>query len=129
MSRTELRRPEGVIVALLAVLVAVAGCVYCASVAGGSDAFGYLSQVDLWLEGQLRFSQPWASQVPWPMPEKTFTPLGYRPLQHDGSWSWVPVYSAGLPMLMASFKGLAGNTAMFAVVPLSGALLVGLTYL
>ena len=34
----------------------------------GADAYGYVSQADLWAEGALRQPQPWVEQVPWPKP-------------------------------------------------------------
>lgn len=95
-------------------------------VAAGSDAYGYVSQVDLWLRGDLHIDQGFGASVPWPLARWTFTPLGYRP-EPDG-YRIVPQYSAGLPLLMAAFKLIAGQCAMFSVVPLGGALLVLATY-
>ena len=94
--------------------------------AAGSDAYGYLSQADLWLTGSLRVSQPWVQQFSLPKREWLFAPLGYRPLSTDGTI--VPTYAPGLPMLMALFELVGGRNAPFFVVPLLGACAVWLTF-
>jgi Dolichyl-phosphate-mannose-protein mannosyltransferase len=121
------RRPDTIALGLasLSMLVAVAGGT---RIAGGADAYGYVSQAELWLDGSLKVRQPWVDQVPWPNPEWTFTPLGYRPVRHDGEWSIVPTYAAGLPMLMAIAKFAGGDCALFAVTPLLHGLAVLATY-
>ena len=129
-----------VIVAALAVATLVAGVVYGSKAAGGSDSYGYISQADLFLNGQLSISQPWVGAVPWPNLTFSFTPLGYSPgpgrwivtppVPHEprDRWAIVPTYAPGLPMLMAGAKLVAGHCAIFWVVPLCGALLVTATY-
>jgi 4-amino-4-deoxy-L-arabinose transferase-like glycosyltransferase len=92
---------------------------------GGSDPYGYLSQADLWLSGQLDVPQPWITQMPFPEADWVFTPLGYRP---RADLSIVPTYSPGLPMIMAATKFVAGHCAVFFISPVSGALLVLATY-
>ena len=118
-------RPGGVAatVALGAVLLALA---QGTRIAGDADAYGYVSQADLWLAGDLKVPQPWVEEVPWPNSKWSFTPLGYRPMADE--WSIVPTYSPGLPMLMAAAKWLGGQCALFAVVPLSLGLAVFTTY-
>jgi hypothetical protein len=64
--------------------------------------------------------------VPWPLARWTFTPLGYRP-EPDG-FRIVPTYSPGLPMLMAAAKAVAGQCAIFWIVPLAGGALTFATY-
>lgn len=121
------RRP-GVIalgVAALSVIMAVAGGT---RIAGASDAYGYVSQADLWIDGNLKVRQPWVGQVPWPNREWTFTPLGYRPVEQNGEWSIVPTYSPGLPMLLGLTKLVGGQCALFAVTPLLAGLAVLATY-
>jgi len=113
---------------LLALMSAGIGLGYGTTVAGGADAYGYVSQADLWIEGDLKIPQPWAAEVPWPNPKWTFTPLGYRPLEGDGQWDLVPTYSPGLPLLMAGAKAIAGHAAVFWIVPLSGAVLTLATF-
>src|SRR4051812_14395894 len=96
-------------------------------VAAGSDAYGYVSEADLWLRGDLHIDQSFGATVPWPMARWTFTPLGYRP-EPDG-YRIVPQYAPGLPLLMAGFKAIAGQCAIFWVVPICGAILVFATYM
>jgi hypothetical protein len=114
----------------LALAVSIATCilaiVYGIHIAGGSDSYGYISQADLWLAGDLVKEQPISTQVPWPDADWTFAPLGYRPAQQRGAI--VPVYAAGLPVLMAIGKSLFGTCGIYLVVPLLGGLTVLLTY-
>jgi hypothetical protein len=114
------------IAAALAAIVVCTGLVWNTRVAAGSDAYGYVSQVDLWLRHDLHIDQRFGEDVPWPNARWTFTPLGYRP-EPDG-YRIVPQYSAGLPLLMAAFKLIAGQCAVFWVVPLCGGVLVLATY-
>jgi len=129
-------------VILLAVIALVTGLRLESRAAGGSDSYGYLAEAELFLRGNLKVSQPWVAEVPWPNAEWTFAPLafkpapgpsdiriaGYRPqLTHDPN-AIVPTYSPGLPILMAGAKWLAGNTAMFWIVPLSSAAFILATF-
>ena len=114
------------IAAALAATVLCTGLFGGTRVAAGSDAYGYVSQVDLWLRGDLHIDQSFGASVPWPLARWTFMPLGYRP-EPDG-YRIVPQYSPGLPLLMAAFKLIAGQCAIFWVVPVCGALLVFATY-
>jgi hypothetical protein len=107
----------------LAVLFVTLAC--HVSNGGGADSYGYISQADLWLKGDLKIAQPWVERVPWPNAVWTFSPLGYRPLD-DGSL--VPTYSPGLPLLMAGAKAMVGHCAAFWVTPICGALLVLTTF-
>jgi 4-amino-4-deoxy-L-arabinose transferase-like glycosyltransferase len=63
----------------------------------------------------------------WPFAAEAFAPLGYRPAL--GGTVLLPMYSPGLPMMMAVFEWLGGRDAVFYVVPLLGALAVWATYL
>lgn len=112
-------------VAAFSVVMAVAGGT---RIAGASDAYGYVSQADLWIDGNLKVRQPWVGQVPWPNREWTFTPLGYRPVEQNGEWSIVPTYSPGLPMLMGLTKLVGGQCALFAVTPMLAGLAMLATY-
>ena len=112
----------------LAAIVALTGLMFGTTAASGADAYGYVSQADLWTAGTLRVSQPWVADLPWPDRDWTFAPLGYRPAAHGSVGDIVPTYSPGLPMLMAAVKKIAGHCAMFLIVPLSGAVLVLATY-
>jgi hypothetical protein len=97
-------------------------------VAGGADAYGYLSQVDLWTNGSLRVPQPLVQQVPWPSADWTLSPLGYRPA-FDRNGDIVPIYAPGYPLAMALLQVAGGPEARFLVVPLLGAVGVWGTYL
>ena len=107
-------------------MVTIVGLKWGSKAVGGSDSYGYISQAELWLNGRLEIAQPWVEQVPWPNAEYTFSPLGYRPGR--ARTTITPTYSAGLPIMMALAKRIAGHCAMFWVVPLSGGLLVLATF-
>jgi hypothetical protein len=114
---------------LLAAVVLVVGVSYNSTAAGGADAYGYVSEADLWMHGWPMIDQPWIRDVPWPRSDWTFSPLGYRPRDLDGgSTVLVPVYAPGLSLLMAVGKSVGGQEGVFWIVPISGALLVLATY-
>jgi hypothetical protein len=113
---------------VLAAAVFTTGATYVTTVAGGSDASGYVSQADRWLTGTLKPPQPWVASVPWPDAAWSFTPLGYAPIQTVPPFAQAPTYSPGLPLMMAGAKALGGQAAMFLVVPLCGAVLVVATF-
>jgi dolichyl-phosphate-mannose-protein mannosyltransferase len=121
------RRP-GLVAGVLAVALTITVAVASTRIAGGADAYGYVSQADLWLAGRLVIKQPWVAEVPWPNAEWSFSPLGYRPAHPPGQWAIVPTYSPGLPLLFAGAKLLGGQCALFAVVPLLTGLGVLVTY-
>lgn len=116
------------IAVLLAVSVVLIGIRFNSTTASGSDAYGYVSQADLWLAGDLRLEQPWVDDAPWPDAQWTFSPLGHRPAGEPGNWAIVPTYSAGLPLLMAVAKAAGGHAAGFLVVPFAGGILILATY-
>ncbi len=107
----------------MAVAVTVSTGIYGARAVGGSDEYGYASQAELWLNGSLRIEQPFVAEAPWPRAAQSFSPLAYRPDPADPS-VLVPIYSPGLPLLLALAKLIGGQEAMFWVVPLSAGLLV-----
>ena len=78
--RMEARVSPLLIVLLIAVVSVVTSLRFNATTAGGSDAFSYVTQADLWLRGapQMRIDMPIASAAPWPDAIGTFTPFGYR---------------------------------------------------
>lgn len=96
--------------------------------ASGSDSYGYVSEADLWLKGTLIVNQPLHDEFSssWRWANMTLAPVGYRPGEIGGTM--VPTYPSGLPLLMAAFKAVGGETAVYFVVPLLGALAVWLTY-
>jgi hypothetical protein len=110
----------------LSVAILALGVAWGTFAASGSDSYGYVSQAELWLRGQVRVPQPWTTDLPWPAVTLTFAPLGYRPATVPHTI--VPAYPSGLPLLMAAASVTAGPTGPFYVVPLLGALAVWLTY-
>jgi hypothetical protein len=96
--------------------------------ATASDAWGYLSQADLWLARDLTVEQPIAADVPWPNAGWTFAPLGYRPAPDDPAVI-VPTYPPGLPVLMAIGKRLVGTCGPFSHLAASGWPTIWFTYL
>lgn len=114
-----------VLLAISSTVVAIAGST---RMAGGADAYGYVSQADLWLQGDLKVRQPWVADIPWPDAMWTFTPLGYRPVESRSEWAIVPTYSPGLPMLLALAKRIGGQCLMFGVVPILAGLAVLATF-
>jgi Dolichyl-phosphate-mannose-protein mannosyltransferase len=113
--------------ATVAVAVSASTVMYGPRAVGGADEYGYVSQAELWLNGNLKIDQPFAKQAPWRDAGWTFAPLGYRPHPHDHGVI-VPVYSPGLPLLFALAKLIGGQQAIFYVVPLSAGFLVLATY-
>jgi hypothetical protein len=113
-------------VIFLALLTMVLGLRYGTWLAGGSDSYGYVSQADLWLKGNLHISQPWMAQFDWPFADRTFAPLGYRPGVAPNTI--VPTYAPGVAMLMALMKLVTGAAGPFLVTPMLAALSVWLTF-
>lgn len=99
-------------------------------VAAAADAYGYVSQADLWARGSLVIQQPFAQEMTWPNAADSLAPLGYRPFRPaPHGTDIVPVHSPGVPMLMAVFKLIGGAKAVYLVVPLLGGLAVWATFL
>lgn len=100
--------------------------------AGGADAFGYVSQAQLWTDGRLIAPDPLA-----PLARDiggAVAPLGYAMARAgDASMTMrhalVPTYPPGLPLTMSLAQRLAGRQAVYSVVPLLGGLAVWMTYL
>ena len=123
----------------IAVTAIVAGIKLGARAAAGADSYGYISEADLWLQGRPWILQPFVDRIPW-SDRWTFTPLGYKPAPERWSvappvahppvdrGAIVPSYSAGLPLLMAVAKAVAGQCAIFWIVPLFGGVLILATY-
>lgn len=122
------RVSDRLITTALAVALCVVGITYATTAAGGSDAYGYISQADGWKSGHLKIPEPWAANAPWEDAIQTFSPLGYRPGVGADAAAIVPSYSAGLPLLFAAAKTIGGQEAMFWVVPMTGAVLVIATF-
>lgn len=106
----------------------VVGVTWGTFVAAGPDASGYVSQAAMWRRGEPTMpAADWARQAPWPDAVWTSAPIGYRP--HARSADLVPVYSPGLPLVMALFETIGGPSAVFYVVPLFAAAAVWMTFL
>jgi hypothetical protein len=124
-----MERVDGRMIALLLVVAALSFAMrFRESTAGGSDAYSYVTQADLWLERvpRLRIEMPIATVAPWPNAFGTFVPFGYRATVDRRAI--VPVTAPGLSIIMALFKAIAGHCAMFIVVPLTAGLLVWATF-
>jgi hypothetical protein len=121
-----LLRCHAALAIVLASMLAAVAWHWNTRAASGADSYGYVSQADLWLHGTLQIDQSFAADVPWPLGGYTFSPLGYRP-SAEGTHI-VPTYSPGLPLMMAGAKAIAGQCALFLVVPITAAILVLATY-
>ena len=106
------------VIVVSALWVCVAGLTWGTGTASGTDSYGYISEAQLLVDGDLVIDQPIAREVPWPDADWTFSPLGYRPGLERGTI--VPVYPLGLPLVMALFQLVGGPGAVFFVVPLLG---------
>src|SRR5258706_8638610 len=127
-----LRRPLVMAPPLIVLLGVFVGVRYGSFAAAGSDSYGYVSQATLWRHGDLHIRQPWVEQMSWPQRDRSFAPLGYRPLSTgtgDADGTIVPTYAPGLPMAMAVFLAVFGANGPFYVVPVLGALALWVTYL
>jgi hypothetical protein len=114
---------------LVAVGAAVVAARYGVFVAAGSDAYGYVSQSELWATGTLRIPQPIARELPAALTDDTLAPLGYRPARRIGLiGDIVPTYPPGLPMLMAVARLAFGPDAVYYVVPLLAGLAAWCTF-
>lgn len=95
---------------------------------GGSDSHCYAGQARMFVEGRLSLAPPVTPPVPWPNAAATFAPSGFAP-GPDPQGASVPLCAAGLPLAMAAAMRLAGDAAIFVVVPLMGLLAVWSTWL
>jgi hypothetical protein len=111
---------------LVCIAVLIAAVHFGARSAAGSDTFGYVSQAYLWLDGSLYIEQPVTRELPWPNPRESAAPLAFR---STTATRIVPVYPAGVPLIMAAFILVFGPCGPYLVAPLFGALLVAATYL
>jgi hypothetical protein len=123
------RRAAPVIVVLAGGAVVLFGLSKGAFTAGGADAYGHVSQAELWASGRLIVEQPVGREMRWPNVAATLSPLGYRPHYDPArATDLVPIYSPGAPLVMAAFQLVGGRSAVYLVVPLLGGLAVWATY-
>jgi dolichyl-phosphate-mannose-protein mannosyltransferase len=116
-----------VAVALLLAAVVAVGVHWGTFVAGGSDSYCYAYQAERWASGRLQVVEPLALEAPWPDAPLSFAPAGHLPSPTQRG-AIVPICPAGLSIAMAPFLLIGGRDAIFLVVPLFGALLVGATF-
>jgi len=123
-----LSRWAPVVIAALSLGVLSTGIRYGIRAAGVSDVYGYVSQAELWEKGNLHVPIPerLVSVLPWPDAVQSVAPLGYRPgvSGHD----LVPIYSPGLPLLMALFRRILGSEGQYYVGPVAGMLAIWITF-
>jgi len=115
------------IAAAAAAAAALAGFSWGTHAAGGPDSYCYLSQAELFASGHVVHVEPLAAAATWEKGPDAFVPVGHVPAfsRPDAS---VPMCSPGYPIAMAIVRLLGGRSAMFAVVPILGALTVWLTF-
>jgi hypothetical protein len=109
-------------------LAAVVSIHWGAFAIGGSDSHCYAGQARMFTEGRLSLAPPLATPVPWPNAAATFAPSGFAQ-GPDSSGGSAPLCAAGLAVAMAAVMRLAGDTAIFAIVPVMGILAVWSTWL
>ena len=109
-------------------LTAIVSVRWGAFAVGGSDSHCYAGQARMFLDGRLSLAPPLAPPVPWPHAAATFAPSGFAPGPAPDGVS-VPLCPAGLSLAMAAAVGVAGDGALFAVVPAFGLLAVWCTWL
>jgi asparagine N-glycosylation enzyme membrane subunit Stt3 len=116
-------------VVAMALAAAWVSAQYGSRSAGGADSYGYISQADAWISGELVQHQPFTDLADGrpPVDRWVVAPLGWKPA--PGSWNVVPTYAAGYPLMLAAAKRVAGHRALFLVVPLTAGLLVWSTFL
>jgi hypothetical protein len=119
-------RAAPVLAAIATIAVFWLGMAYGSRAAGGADAFGYVSQAYLWLNGDLRIDQSWSKRFEWPHREESVRPLGYR--WGEDRRAIVPTYAPGVPLIMAGFDRVFGACGPYYVTPFFGALLVAGTF-
>jgi hypothetical protein len=117
-------RWSGWLAAVIAVLTMIVGIHFGIFVASGADAYGYVTEASLLANLHLRMPEPLMAVVP--SLGSSVAPLGYRPGTIAGTI--VPVYSPGLPLLMAIALKVGGQDAVYYVVPVLGCVCVWLTY-
>jgi hypothetical protein len=89
---------HGWIACAVAAMSALTAANYGTRIAGDSDAYGYVSEAELWRSGRLHQNVPWIERAPWPQNEWVFSPPGYKPVRSDGGWTIVPTYPPAFPL-------------------------------
>jgi hypothetical protein len=121
-----LRRSGGAIGILLTLMLTAHAIRFGSMVAGGSDAYGYVSQAYGWARRELPRPIELPLTLPFRASDAMQLPLGHREgLQPH---TMVPTYAPGLPLLMATALLVLGQRGAFLVVPASAALFVWFTF-
>ena len=105
-----------------ALATTIAAIRFGAFVAGGSDAYGYLSQAYGWASGHLPRAYAIPLTLPVPNSDWLQTPLGWWPGR--APHTIVPSYAPGLPLLMAIGIRVADPLGPYLVVPVCSGLFV-----
>jgi hypothetical protein len=117
------RRSGWIVVAVAIVFVGVA-VRWGVDVAGGPDAYGYVSEAIALAAGHLAVPNRLAALTPAIGPSTA--PIAYTLSRVPGHLA--PVYPPGYPMLMAAALTVGGGGAVYLVAPLFGGLAIWLTY-
>lgn len=110
-----------------ALAVAIVGLHHGTYAAGGSDSSCYALLADAFASGELQPASELVARVPWPDAPRTFTPGGFVPSETNPSAS-APVCAPGFSVLLAPLIVAGGRDAIFILTPVSGAILVWLTF-
>src|SRR5687767_15130455 len=111
----------------LATLVFVAALWVSPFEASGADAYGYVSQAQLWVKGSLITHERLAAIAPGRERGWRVSPRGYRPGPEAATV--VPTYASGLPLVMAGLLKLFGPFGAFLAVPLLGGVAIFVAFL
>ena len=122
-----MRRAAAWLAAVAAIVIAAHAFRDGALVAGGSDAYGYVSQAYGWARGPLPRAYPLQLTLPFRESDWIQAPLGHRP--GPRAHTMVPTYAPGLPLLMAGGIRIAGPIGPYLIVPLCAGLFVWFTFL
>lgn len=115
------------LVVAVALAVAAVGIWRGTWAVGGSDSSCYALMAAAFAGGKL---QPTTSlaEAPWPDAPRTFAPGGFvpAPSRRDAA---SPICTPGFSLLLAPLLAIGGRDAIFLLTPVTGALLVWLTFL
>ena len=114
-----------VLLAIALVWTMAVGVLFNTMAAGGSDSYGYVSQVPLLRQGMLVDRVTFDPAFTWRDAQRTLVPLGYVPT--EAADVIAPLYPPGLSLLMVP-ASLFGDRAVYLVVPVFGVLLIACTW-
>ena len=123
--RLETPAASRVLLAIALAWTMTAGVLFNTMAAGGSDSYGYVSQVPLLRQGMLVDRVAFDPAFTWQDASRTLVPLGYVPT--EAADVIAPLYPPGLSLLMVP-ASLFGDRAVYLIVPIFGALLIACTW-